>query len=727
MRSGVGMNLGIIIAFKEEFREFMALLPVQPTAERDPQTGQYGYVFKHPVSGRRCVVTLIGEIDPEPAALHIERLRSHWAPRFVVMLGLAAGIHPDVRVGDVVIASQVDNYLATAKAQGGSAPDTFEFSLGGTVFHADFNLLTQVRNFEFLAPQVFSRWQQDCAQVLAELVPEEPVRTALLQKGLVRSAPHLLDAHLASDSVVAVVQQFTQSLQSKRDRNLKAIDMESVGFMEAAVKRLELARMLVIRGISGYGDERKSGLDAAGEGALRRYAMRNATRLLWAFLEAGVIPSREIEREIDEVGYTLRDHEQSVAATYESSWRQLDPAKPADALALRLLAITAFLAPGTPIDPELLQRLAGASGLSAGLEQIGQALARLAMDLSLLDAAGRDVIIHPLISDYTRWRMQELKGEQEGLQRALLKGMSGLFPPSPDEFWKITRQGAHPEWEHLPGAREAHVTAVWKHTRALESREWTVLSRSLGDLYLHRGNLKRARDFYEQALGSAQHLLEKEPRSAGRQRDVAANLDRLGYVLSGQGNLEGARRAYEQALEIVQRLAEEEPENVSRQRDVSVCLNKLGNVLRAQGNLEEAYRAYTQDLEIAQRLAEREPENLDCQRDVSVGLSKLGNVLSDQGNLEGAHRAYEQALEIAQRLAEKEPEHVTWQVDFAFSQFRVATSLVLGSNPDRPRAVSLLTQARSRFRRLAADSRLTHAQQHQVLPAIEKLLRELEE
>jgi nucleoside phosphorylase len=144
--------------------------------------------------------------------------------------GIAAGVHPEVRVGDVVIASQMDNYLATAKAQAGSTPDSFKFSLGGTVFHADFNLLMQVRNFEFFAPQVFSRWQQDCVRVLAELVPEEGVRAALVQKGLVREAPDLLDAQLASGPVVGAAQQFIQWLRSKRDRNLKALDMESAGF-----------------------------------------------------------------------------------------------------------------------------------------------------------------------------------------------------------------------------------------------------------------------------------------------------------------------------------------------------------------------------------------------------------------------------------------------------------------------------------------------------------------
>jgi WD40 repeat protein/nucleoside phosphorylase len=287
--SQAGIDLGILIALQEEFREFLALLPVKPSAERDSETGQHSYTFEHPVTHHRCVATLIGEMNPGPAALQTERLLTRWSPRTLVMLGIAAGIHSDVRVGDVVIASQVDNYFDSAKAQPGSTPEAFEFSLGGRVYQADFDFLTQVRNFEFVQPQAFTRWHQACVQELAELVPKEKVRTALVEKGLVRGTPGMLDAHLASGPVVGAAQQFTKWLRN-RDRNLKALDMESAGLMDAAMKRVEPARTLVIRGISDYGDERKKQLDQVGEGALRRYAMRNATRLLLQLLETRVLP-----------------------------------------------------------------------------------------------------------------------------------------------------------------------------------------------------------------------------------------------------------------------------------------------------------------------------------------------------------------------------------------------------------------------------------------------------
>lgn len=292
------MDLGIVIALPEEFREFLALLPVKPCPDRDSATGQLNYTFEHPLTHHRCVATLIGEMNPGPAALQAERLLARWSPRTMVMLGIAAGIHSDVRVGDVIIASQVDNYLDSSKAVPGNTPEAFEFSLGGTVFHADFDFLTQLRNFEFAQSHAFTRWQEACVQALTELVPQDKVRTALFEKGLVRSTPNVIDVHLASGPTVGAAQQFTEWLRRTQDRNLKALEMESAGFMAAAVRRVEPARTLVLRGISDYGDERKQQLDEVGEGALRRYAMRNATRLLFQLLETGVLPGLGHGREV---------------------------------------------------------------------------------------------------------------------------------------------------------------------------------------------------------------------------------------------------------------------------------------------------------------------------------------------------------------------------------------------------------------------------------------------
>jgi nucleoside phosphorylase len=285
------IELGIVIALAEELRVFQKLLTTRATVEREPRTGQYDYVFEHPATGARCVFTLLGEMGPESAILGTERLITRWAPRTLVMLGIAAGIHPDVKVGDVVVASQIDSYLDSARAQPGSHPGSFEFSLGGSVYRGDHEFITHVRNLEFAQPDAFARWNRACQESLAELLSEE-ARAELTRRRLIRPVPELLDVHLASGPVVGAAQEFSQWLRKSRDRNHKALDMESGGLMAAAFKRVEAGHTLVIRGISDYGDERKRDLDALGEGALRRYAMHNATALLWTLLEARMFPSR---------------------------------------------------------------------------------------------------------------------------------------------------------------------------------------------------------------------------------------------------------------------------------------------------------------------------------------------------------------------------------------------------------------------------------------------------
>ena len=58
----------------------------------------------------------------------------------------------------------------------------------------------------------------------------------------------------------------------------------------AAQTRTMPKRALAIRGISDLGDDRKKELDAIEDGLLRRYAMRNAVRLLWALMDAEALP-----------------------------------------------------------------------------------------------------------------------------------------------------------------------------------------------------------------------------------------------------------------------------------------------------------------------------------------------------------------------------------------------------------------------------------------------------
>jgi len=73
---------------------------------------------------------------------------------------------------------------------------------------------------------------------------------------------------------------FANWLQTSRNRNVLATDMESAAVVQAAhASGIRNGRVLVIRGISDLADGTKSTADAIGRGEIRRLAMQNASQL----------------------------------------------------------------------------------------------------------------------------------------------------------------------------------------------------------------------------------------------------------------------------------------------------------------------------------------------------------------------------------------------------------------------------------------------------------------
>ena len=279
-------DVGVMIALREEVDELFDQICKGLLLADDGY-----YLFERPAGdGRppcRCVATFIGEIDDAKCTLHTERMLERWRPSTVVMLGIAGGLHKDVKAGDVVAATQVDSYIASARAVPAGDGGTFEFCFGGQVYHSTNELLVSLRHLPYQYRDLYERWVRWGKDDLSELV-RGPVRERLIGSGLLAFEPKFRDGHLATGPILGAAKEFIHWIHS-RDRNLLALDMESGGLMRAAHARREPVRSLVLRGISDLADDRKKELDDIGEGALRRYAMRNAIRLLWTLIETGAL------------------------------------------------------------------------------------------------------------------------------------------------------------------------------------------------------------------------------------------------------------------------------------------------------------------------------------------------------------------------------------------------------------------------------------------------------
>jgi nucleoside phosphorylase len=290
------IDIGILIALPEEFEEFHNQISERCEIACDNKTGNYYYVFEHRVGddlSYRCVATLVGDMGPTQTGLAAQTLGTLYDPDTFVMLGIAAGISTDVRLGDVVIASQVEAYMENSKAVGKENPsettaEGFSFEISGETYRTTASLVTFSQHFPFVHGPEFQRWQGVCASELSTLFPNQDSLDELLAKDAIRKSPHLLSGHIASGPTVGAAESFIRWLKTK-NRKYLALEMEAAGLLAAVNEEANPKRTLVIRAVSDYGDDRKGELDKTNSGAFRRYAIRNAISLLWTFLEANVL------------------------------------------------------------------------------------------------------------------------------------------------------------------------------------------------------------------------------------------------------------------------------------------------------------------------------------------------------------------------------------------------------------------------------------------------------
>jgi nucleoside phosphorylase len=277
-------DVAILIALEEEWEVFWPIAG-EPGGVKD-DSGGYLYHFEVPSLGRpyRCVALFMGAMGPGQATQATARLLAT-RPKTLVNLGIAAAIHDDLKLCDVVVAEQVDDFLSTVKAVP-EGPGGWAFELRGSVYRTTHALVQDLINLKFAHRDAFNRWRSACAPAMAERAGQ--LGKALAAKHL-REAPAITNVHLASGPVLAAAEAFSEWLRT-RDGLLKALEMEAAGMLLLAHQQADPARTLVLRGISDFGDERKSQTDRDSGGAFRHLAMFNATQLLWAMMYQGLLP-----------------------------------------------------------------------------------------------------------------------------------------------------------------------------------------------------------------------------------------------------------------------------------------------------------------------------------------------------------------------------------------------------------------------------------------------------
>ena len=272
-------TVGLLVPLKEEWEQLTHIFPVIAHDLADPRDHDFYYRLESGDPDVRIVATFLGEMGPTPASQRANRLIDRFQPQLIVIVGIAGSLDSDVKLGDVVVATEINDFDSTAKAEAVAA--SFEIRRSGKRLSADYALSQAVIHFSAQAGDIHKRWRNSVKEDCADL------KLALDVEGL---RDH--SGHVASGNVVAAAKEFKDVLR-RIDRKFLAIEMEAAGVATAAWERQFPVKWLALRGISDHGDERKKELDATDGGAFRKIAMRSAAHYLKALLSW-----RELRRRI---------------------------------------------------------------------------------------------------------------------------------------------------------------------------------------------------------------------------------------------------------------------------------------------------------------------------------------------------------------------------------------------------------------------------------------------
>jgi CRISPR-associated protein Cmr6 len=273
------VDLLILIALVEEAVELRDLLG-DPPVVKNPE----GYVdFFLNRKGRSIVVRTVCDMGPAAAQKATTNALTRWKPKVAAWLGIAGSIDDDLKLCDVLVPDQVSHYDNTGKLldnEGGLV-----MQVRPATFRTSQSLARKVSSLRLSHGKEYATWQKACAKDLSDEVTAAGGDAESFRAKHSRTQPNLYKHHLASGAFVMVSEAMKAQLKVG-DASLKAVDMESAGLAWAT---FEDVPMVIVRGISDNGSPQKKELDAVGEGAFRRVAMRNASRLLLLAHDLGLL------------------------------------------------------------------------------------------------------------------------------------------------------------------------------------------------------------------------------------------------------------------------------------------------------------------------------------------------------------------------------------------------------------------------------------------------------
>ena len=314
------------------------------------------------------------------------------------------------------------------------------------------------------------------------------------------------------------------------------------------------------------------------------------------------------------------DYRESVATTWDISFRKVEQQNPA---AANLLHFCAFLAPDA-IPEEIL---------SKGAKELGERLSPVAVDPFLLNQAieslhaysliGREaktltLSVHRLVQAVVRESLS-VEVQQQWMRRAT-EALNVAFPEGELSTWS----------QHERLLPHALLCATWIERIHLTSPEASRLLHNVGYYLKVRARYREAEPLYLQALT----IRKQYPENS--YPDVVASLTNLAELYRAQGKYVEAEPLFRQALTISE-------EHLGDHPYTATSLSNLAELYHDQGNYAKVKEPLLRALAICERLYG------DSDPSIVTSLNNLAELYREQGLYTEAEPLLQRALAICEQ------------------------------------------------------------------------------
>lgn len=192
---------------------------------------------------------------------------------------------------------------------------------------------------------------------------------------------------------------------------------------------------------------------------------------------------------------------------------------------------------------------------------------------------------------------------------------------------------------------------------------WTIVN-EMADTYYDWGDLERALEGYQQAIGVKRKLLQTNP-NAGHMRDLAEGMAQVARIHRARGNLPEARRILDVHVQALSTLLQADSTNPATASAYAMGLRHLADVMQLQGDRNGAAPLLQESLVWFRRLHAQDATNAIRQRNLASTLQEAGRLALESGRPEEALTLGQEAVEVWDALAARDPEDTELSLDVA--------------------------------------------------------------